>query len=713
MRTASGFDDTDAKTDKDIVTECKEFVRIVIDAESDNRARALDELKFRSGDQWPQTLYSERELDGRLSLTINHADTFVSRTENALKQQRPRIKCHPVGDGADVDKADIINGLIRHVEYRSQASVAYDTGGSSALSIGWGYWRIVAEYIDEHSFDQELKIVAIRNPFTVYRDPASVLPDGSDSMRYVISEKMKRIKYRQLYPNAENASYDAGGIGDENLDWESSDEIRLAEYFRIVEKPEWLYKMQDGSTMFQSELPADETLAAASFDFAREADGKPVRRKSARRQLEWYRINGHKVVDRRELPGKYIPIIAVQGNTLDVNGRVTRSGMIKNLIEPARMVNYWETMKTERLALAPKAEWVTFEGVIEGHPEWHDANRKSYSVLVGKPVVGPNGELLPLPIKQQPAGIEAGYAEAMQSAYSALMAMAGQPHDPGQDAQGEVVSGVALEERRELADVTHFQYYDNQTLSIAFTGRIILDLIPYYYDTARMQRIVGDDGVPQMVGINQQQPSEADPNILEIKNDMTTGIYDVVMDTGPGYDTKRQEGSAKLMELMRTPLGEVIAQKGPDLAIRGTDTIYSEELADRLAIQVPKEMEKIVESLPPRAQNIVKSMSQTIQQLQGALKNAEDDIKHGLTKTLHQEATKLQIEHLRDKRAEHDTAITDDTKRFDTEVKSHTAVGVAEINAGAKLIDTGQQAAHQKELAKMTADAAERTEKAN
>lgn len=712
MRTASGFDDKDAQTDRDIFRECKEFVDQVVDSESQNRSRAIDWLKFRDGDQWPQTLYAERELDGRLSLTINHTDTFVSRIENALRQQRPRIKCHPVGDGADVDKAEVINGLIRHIENRSQASIAYDTGGSSALSIGWGYWRIVAEYIDEKSFEQELKIVAIRNPFTVYRDPASVMPDGSDAVRYVISEKIKRTKYRQLYPNASNIAYDAGGVGDEMLDWESPDEIRLAEYFRIVEKPEWLYKMADGSTIFESELPKDEDLAAMNLKLAME-NGKPVRRKSSRKQVQWFRINGREVVDRRDLPGKYIPIIACQGNTLDVNGRVSRSGMIKNLIEPARMVNYWETMKTERLALAPKAEWTTYEGVIEGHPEWHDANRKSYSVLVGKAISGPNGELLPLPTKQQPAGIESGYAEAMQSAYSALMAMAGQPHDPGQDAKGQVISGIALEERRELADVTHFQYYDNQTRSIAFTGTIILDLLRYYYDTQRMQRIIGEDGKPQMVTLNERVPDEANPAIWAVKNDMKIGQYSVVMDTGPGYDTKRQEGSQKLIDLLKTPLGEVVAQKGPDLAIRGLDTAYSEELADRVAIQVPQELEKIVQTLPARAQNIVKSMGQQITQLQQQLQAAQMDIKHGLTKTLHQEATKLQIEHLRDARAEHDTQIKDDTQRFDTEVKSHTAIGVAEINAGAKLIDTGQQAAHQKELAKITAESAVRAEKSN
>lgn len=736
MRTASGYDDEDARTKKDIFIECKEFLRTVIDAESGNRSRGIEALRFRDGDQWPQTLYAERDLDGRLSLTVNHTDTFVSRVENNLKQQRPRIRCHPVGDGADVDKANVINGVIRHIENRSQASVAYDAGGSSALSIGWGYWRIVPEYIDEKSFDQELKILPIFNTFTVYRDPGSILPDGSDSKRYVVSEKIKRTEYKRLYPNATNTSYDPGGLGDEDMEWESRDEIRLAEYFRIIEIPDRLFKMVDGSTVFESEFEAG-VLEVALKDpekhgFAVESrNGKPVavERKSSRKQVQWFRINGREVIDQRDLPGKFIPIIACQGNLIDINGRKCRSGMIKNLIQPAQMVNYWETMKTEKLALQSKAEWIAYEGVIEGHPEWHDANRKAYSVLIGKAITGPNGEILPLPVRSAPVQIEAGLAEAMQSAYSALMAIAGMPHEPGQDARGEVISGVALEERRDLSDTTHFQYYDNQTVSIAYTGRLLLDLIPYYYDTQRLQRIIGEDGVPQMVELNKPQPPQegdaaagmamapsgprpnsGNPAVAAILNDMTVGTYEVVMDTGPGYDTKRQEGSEKLLELLKTPLGEKIAMVGPDLALRGLDTPYADQLADRLAIEVPKELEKMIEGMPERAQNIIKSMAQQTQQLKQQLQAVSDDLKHGLTKNLHDNATKIQIAKMQDDTKVEDLHMETSTKVHDTNTRAHTALAVAEIQAGASLLNTHAEAAHNKEAAEITLKAAEQAE---
>lgn len=690
--------DKDAQTDKEIYEEARDFLRLCEDNESDNRRRGLEAKKFRDGEQWPQSLYSEREADGRLSLTINYTDLYVERIENQLKQQRPRIKCHPVKEST-VETAEVINGLVRHIENRSQASVAYDAAASSALDIGWGYARLISEYADERSRDQELRIVPILNTFTVYRDPDSVLPDGSDSMRYLVSYKVTRKDFKRRYPKAQLTDFIAGGVGDD-LDWEGIEHIRLAEYFRITQVPEELYYMADGSTRLESDFAAGVLKAALkdprTHNFELKSDGTAMSRPSFNRQVEWYKLTGKTVIDRRVLPGRYIPIVACQGKTLDIEGKRSRKGMVANLMEPARMVNYWETMKTERLALAPKAEWVAYEGVIEGHNEWHDANRKAYSVLVGKAVAGPNGELLPLPIKTQPAGVEQGMSEAMQSAYSGLMAMAGQPHDPGQDTRGEVVSGVALAERRELADISHFQYYDNQMLMIDFMGRLILDWIPSTYSTERMQRIIGEDGKPQMVQIN----TRTDPGVTALKNDLTVGQYAVVMDTGPGYDTKRKEGADVLTNVVRGPLGEVVAQKAPDLFFRSLDTAYSEQIADRLAVQIPEELKKIVEGLPEQAKTVITQMQSQVQQLTAKVQEQAMDLKHGLTKTLHQEATKLQVEHLRDKRAEHDTLLDTSTKKFDTEVRSHTSIGVAEIGAAAQLLNTRAEAKYHPEEAR-------------
>lgn len=697
MKTSSGYDDADAQTAADIFREAKEFMQTVIDAESDNRSRAMNALKFKDGDQWPSTLLLNRS--DRLNIVVNHTDTLVTRIANNLKQQRPRIKCHPVAD-ADVEKAKLVNGLTRHIEAVSQASVAYDCGGMSALDIGWGYWRIVADYTSPDSFEQDLYIRPVRNTFTVYKDPASVLPDGSDSMRYMLSEKIKRTKYKQLYPKAANIEYGDTGVGDD-LEWESRDEIRLAEYYRIVQKPERLFKMVDGSTKFESDFaPRVLKVALANPDahgFAMEG-GKVVERKTFKRQVQWFRINGREVVDKRDLPGRYIPVILCTGNVLDINGKVRRKGMIENMIEPARLCNYWESSKAERLALAPKARWTAYEGVIDGHPEWYDANQKAYSVLQGKAIPGPNGETLPLPTWTQPIGIDQGLSEASADAEHLLMAVAGMPHEPGQDKRGEVVSGVAIQQRRALADDTHFQYYDNQMLSIAFTGRILLDLIPYYYDTPRQLRIIGDDGIPQMVQVNQQQ-TDPDTGAITVKNDMSVGQYDVVMDTGPGYDTKRQEGAEAMIGMMGTPMGEVIAKTAPDVVMRAMDFPYADEIADRLLPTNPAGMQKAVQELPKQAQAIVQALQQQLQQTTEALQHAQLELKYKTSTELGWMAVEREKAHVNAETKTRDTHTNAQVKVLDTHIRGDTARDVAEIQAGAQLLNSHVEAAHNERAA--------------
>jgi hypothetical protein len=243
-----------AVTDDEIWLECAARLKIAVEAESDNRTQGIKALEFRDGQQWPDDLYNQRRLDKRPSLTINHTNTFCRRVVNNMRQQRPRIKVHPVGDGAQLPESQVIEGLIRHIENISQASVAYDTAGESAVNIGWGYFRIVGDYIDEKSFDQELNIRAVRNTFTGYIDPASIDPAGCDMEWFIFSEKMKRSDYQRQYPKAENAEYQHLGEGDEKADWESAQEIRLAEYYRVTKKKALLYQMSNGMALYKEDM---------------------------------------------------------------------------------------------------------------------------------------------------------------------------------------------------------------------------------------------------------------------------------------------------------------------------------------------------------------------------------------------------------------------------------------------------------------------------
>lgn len=688
-----------AITEAEIWEEARDRLQIATDAESDNRSRAKEAILFREGDQWEAVPGVEPDVE----LTINLTDAMVERVESNIRQQRPRGKVHAVGDGANEEIAEVLNGLGRHVEVRSEASIAYDTAAAQALNGGWGYFRLIAEYESPKSFRKDLRIVPIRNQFTVYMDPGAIMPHGSDQMWNLISVKMKRQEYRRRYPNAVNASWSDVGVAEGRRDWDDKEEIRLAEYFRIREKPEKLYLIRGQGQEFAkylSEMPRGPDGKLMSIDTAKvmlaqrgmSIDGD---RDSVKRQIEWFRLNGMKIVERQMIPGTWIPVFRVEGRVTDLDGEVRRRGMVESMMDSARMVNYGEVAKIKRLGLSPKAPWVAFEGQLDGHAEWNDANQKAYSVLVVKPVVietsaGP--VLLPAPQRQAPAQIEQGFSEFVQGMRSNLMALAGMPHEPGQDGEGVVVSGSALRRRQWLSDQSHYRYYDNQTLAIAQCWRVMVEWFPVYFaEKGRMQRIIGEDSTPEMVKLNEttQDEDESGNAIDKIKNDLSVGTYDVVMDTGPGYETKREEGAENLIDLMKVgPLAEIIAKTGADLVFRSIDHPYMQELADRLQATTPDGLKKVMEGLSSRARSVVQALMKQNDALKQELQTITQDMKAGITKT-----------HLTAAAKAHDTEVTARTKIHDTESRDRTALQVAEIKEGGSIIDSRVANKHEADMA--------------
>lgn len=698
---ASRDPEFEAITEGEIFEEAKDRLKIAADAESEFRPRAKEDMLFREGEgQWddkPVTTISAEEPE----ITVNLTDAFVTRVVNNIKQQRPRGKCHPVGDGADIEIAEILNGIGRHIETRSEASVAYDSAADCAATAGLGYFRLVAEYISPRSFQKDLRILPIRNIFTVHMDPTAIMPSGADQNWCLISVKMKRQEYKRRYPTAENVSWNDLTRDEMRLEWEDKEAVRLAEYFRIKERADRLYQLRgmngEESTRYQSELHGEN----GKFDKDSVAKSLKARgwridgdRDSVRRGVEWFRLNGTKVVERQQIPGEWIPVFRVEGNARDIDGHMMRRGMVRNMQGPQRMVNYGETAKIKRLGLAPQAPWVAAEGQLDGHPEWTDANQRAYPAMVYKPVTvqTSQGEVpLPPPQRQPPAQIEAGFSEFVQGMRSNLLAVAGMPNEPDADRQGVVVSGRAIDRRQYLSDQSHYQYYDNLTLAIAQCWRVMVDWIPVYFSEQRMQRIIGEDSTPEMVEINQpvvEQDETGNP-IHRVKYDLSIGRYDVVMDTGPGYETKRAEGADNMIELLKVQaLAEIIAKQGADLVFRSIDHPYMQELADRLIAANPDGLKKIMEGLSGRAKSIVQALSNENAALKQQLQSLQQDMKAGITK-----------EHMAATVKAHDTNVMAQTKVHDTETRAKTAVQVAEINAAAKLIGDRAERGHEAGMA--------------
>jgi hypothetical protein len=586
------------------IDEAKQFLKLANEADTMNRQEALEDLKFVNGDQWPVELQNSRNLESRPVLTINKLDGYCRQVVNQIRQQRPRPKVHGMNSQSDQKIAQVIQGLIRHIEANSNADNAYDTAADYAVRMGWGYIRVRTDYVREDSFEQEIYIDPVDNPFTVYYDINSVLPDGSDAEKCLVTTMMSKTDFHKMYPDADEMSFTQKGTGDTQSEWITKEDIRLAEYFYTARTREKLLLLSDGSSIFESDFKKAEELLVNGGVY-------PIdERMSVKKSIKWCKLTAVEVLEEGEWPGRYIPIIPVYGRHCIVGDKRKKFGMVRHAKDSQRMYNFWQTSLTESIALAPKAKFLMAEGQDEGHEnDWAQANVRSFPVLRYKQT-DIEGRAAPAPVRLQPEPPPAGILAATATIDDDIKTLMG-IFDPAQLKQGNI-SGKALNGQQQQVDLSNFDFYDNLTKSQCQVAKVILDLIPKIYDTQRVLRIIGDDGKPDLVTVN-----ELDSVNQVVKNNLAVGLYDVVMDTGPGYNSKRQAAVEAMTPILAAD-SNLMGQIG-DLWFRNQDFPGADIIADRLATLNPLAQLDEKSDTPPQAQMVIKQLQAQNEQLQKAL----------------------------------------------------------------------------------------------
>lgn len=586
------------------------------DAESEIRKLALEDLRFRAGEQWPDDVRQSRDLDRRPCLTINRIPQFIRQITNDQRQNRPSIKVSPVDNNADVETAKVFQGIIRHIEYNSNADVAIDTAFEGAAIKGIGYFRVVTDYVTPESFEQEIFIKRVKNSFSVYLDPGYQEPDGSDANWGFIFEDLTKEDYKNQFPDSEMASMeDWRSIGDNAPGWASEETVRVAEYFYKEFQTKTLYLLSDKSVVEEDAL---ELAAASGLEIvSKKTTQVPI--------IKWCKINAVEKLEETEWAGRWIPIIPVLGDELDVDGKRILEGIVRHAKDPQRMYNYWATSETEQIALAPKAPFIGVEGQFEGHEnQWKQANIKNYAYLEYKPKTLAGGQAAPPPQRNVYEPAVAAITQARMQSSEDLKATTG-IYDAALGNRANETSGVAIQRRANQAQTANFHYVDNLSRSLRHLGRILVDLIPKVYDTERAIRIVGEDDSQEIVFINQIFERNGKP----VQYNLSAGKYDVTISNGPSYATKRQEALASMLDL--TKAYPQVAQVAGDLMIKNMDWPGATEIAERLKKTMPPEIvadeKEQNQQIPPQLAQQMQQMNQMIEQLTQQNNQMQDAMK--------------------------------------------------------------------------------------
>jgi len=623
---------------QELLATVRSRLQQAIAAYSESREDELDDLRFFAGSpdnhwQWPADVLATRgsvqgqTINARPCLTINKLPQHIRSVTNDQRQNRPSGKVIPADDNADIEMAEIFDGIVRHIEYISDADVAYDTACENQVTYGEGYIRILTEYCDANTFEQDIKIGRVRNSFSVYMDPTIQDPCGADAKWCFITEDILKEDYERIWPNATPLSTLMSlGVGDQSISqWLNDDTVRIAEYYYIDHDTVNLNMYPGNVTAFEG-TPQDKML--------REMHGNPKKtRRADRKIVKWCKTNGYDILEETEWAGRYIPVVRVVGNEFEVEGKVYVSGLVRNSKDAQRMYNYWTSQEAEMLALAPKAPFIGYGGQFEGYEtQWKTANTQNWPYLEVNPdVTDGQGSVLPLPQRAVPPMAQQGLIQAKMGASEDIKATTGQ-FDASLGMVSNERSGKAILARQKEADVGTYHYVDNLARAVRYVTRQLVDLIPKIYDTERIARIIGEDGEPDHVKIDPEQ----DAPVKKITDQQgivigkiynpSVGKYDVRVVTGPGYATKRQEALEAMAQLLQGNK-ELWAVAG-DLFVKNMDWPGAQELAKRFAKTIDPKLLGGEEDNPAlqAAQQQIEQMAQEMENMHQMLVNASKSI---------------------------------------------------------------------------------------
>jgi hypothetical protein len=557
-----------------------------------NIEEAYDDLRFRRGrvsDQWDPAALTARV--GRPTHVNNKIPKFIRQVTGDQRQMRPSVEVVPVDSNADVDVAEIRGGIIRYIENRSHAKYIYNQAGDSQVTCGIGHWQIETEYAEATTFNQEIRIALVEDGVAVLWDADSNELTREDADHCFVPIDQSTAKFKRDWPDATASGFDTSlcGTGTSGAfdAWAHDDYIRVLTYWKKKPKNRMLALLPDGSVEDLTEQFEDATPDEAKAGLA-ELKRRGVRvEKRKSYEICRYLLTAHEILEEKPWKGMHIPVVPVIGEEVRIGREVYRTGLCRPVKDLQKMVNYYASSETEIVALQPKAPFLGTKKMFQDRYDlWDTANTENHPFLEYTPdatAPGAKPERIQPPVASQ--AIQQGAINAANDMKEVLGI-----YDSNLGAKSNEQSGVAIKARDQQGDTGTFVYIDNMSLAIQRTGIIINDLIPHVYDTQRQMRIIGNDGKRALKTINQAAMAGGQATTV---NDVTVGAYDVEIEQGPSYTTKREQARDGMTEFIRA-----VPQAAPligDMIAEVMDWPKAREIGERLQEMLPPPIKQKLE----------------------------------------------------------------------------------------------------------------------
>lgn len=576
-------------------------------------------------DQWDDNIKNRRSAMDRPMLTENLLPMFHKRVSGNFRMNTPATKVAALDGKGSAETADVIRGLIYNIRYQSQADVIHQRVFDHLLLTGFGTWGLTTQFIDDSTFEQELRVEGFKNQFAVRIDPNFEMPDTSDKKYAFVYQTLSEDQWEEKFPGEEfqgNSGFDSV-IGTGKESWEDEKKCQIAKYWYMNEKPFKLHLLTNGQVV----------RGDAGVDIPK---GKIERTRTAYdREIYSCLISPNKILTQptRWVDDHIIPIFYVFGELFYLDGEMIVKSFLKDGIQTQQMHNYNITALVEQISLQPDSPWIVNINQIKNYLDIWNGKKKSRYMPVEKDPAWPEFQ----PRREQPPTISEGLFQMPQYTAQRLHDMMAMP-EANLGKRSNERSGVAIENRAKEGDVATYIYVSNFNLGLLLESKLMVETIPDVYDTPRAVRILGIDGEQKLAHIKQADPNKPGAKIV----DPEVGKYGAAVEVGPSQTTQRQEARdtlIKLLEIAGKASPQGVAAVFPKI-VKATDMPDSKEIADIFAavLAMTPGMKGIYDqfyaekegeqqfNIPPELMQQMQAMQQQLAQAQQIIQKSGQEI---------------------------------------------------------------------------------------
>jgi len=465
---------------------------------------------------------------------INKLIHPLNQVNGRFNQNKISGKIIPTTDSGKKEIAESMTGLMRNIEKVSKADQIYSDSFLHIASGGFSAWSMQNVFSDDDTFEQDLRIVSIPDPFySVWGDPSSRRFDTKDWEYGLVTRDISKRAFRKKYPDAAFSDFPQSftNHGSRRMAWATDATVRIAEYWEVEFKKRKIFLMSNGEVYKEDKLKlVRDELAAEGITVVKE-------RKIEDKIVKSYISSGLEILEGPFIwPGSWIPIIPVYGYKFFLDNEFHYHGKVRFARDSQRLYEYITSSLVETIVQVPRDPYWVSEVQAEGFEDQYSTfNTKKPPFMYYK-----NDPENPGPPSRTGApAVQSALIQQLQQADFDIQATMGEFRASLGIPEGDQ-SGTAINQLQQQSDAGSFDLVNSMANAIEFTWETGLDVIAKIYDSQRQVRILDSEDKEEVIEINKTvidtQTGEA-----VILNDLSVGKYDVTITVGPASKTQRQE----------------------------------------------------------------------------------------------------------------------------------------------------------------------------